>query len=177
MPLLRLLALAAALLAFPAAARDIPNIRLAPGESVTVRFDDGGRVGEPSRERAKWTRYDVLAARELAGMTPPQDAMPEGIPLRELDGVKPEPIPADEVRVRFMSIGDKHALLVVENGQGRGLRYRARMTAGGVTKPTDVCIVLPRRPSYEHWPYRIERIELSDFEFIPWNADRLPTCD
>jgi hypothetical protein len=177
MPSTRIAALAAALLATPVAAQHIPNIRLAPGEAVTVRFDDGGRIGEPTRSRAKWTRYDVLAARELAGMTPPQEAMPEGLPLGELDGVKPGPIPADEVRVRFMSIGDRNSLLVVENGQGQGLRYRARMTVRGETKPTDVCIVLPRRPSYEHWPYRIERLELSDFEFIPWNADRLPNCE
>lgn len=177
MPSLRLAILAAALLAFPVAAKDIPAISIAPGEAVTVRFDDGGRIGEPSRARAKWTRYDVLAARELAGMTPPQEAMPEGIPMGELDGVKPDPIPGDEVRVRFISIGDQHAMLVVENGQGRGLRYRARMTVRGETKPTDVCIVLPRRPSYEHWPYRIERIQLFDFEFIPWNPARLPTCE
>lgn len=177
MPSLRLAALAAALLASPLQAEDIPRIRLAPGESVTVRFDDGGRIGEPSRARAKWTGYDVLAARELAGMTPPKEAMPEGIAMGELDGLSPDPIPADEVRVRFMSIDDKHALLVVENGQARGLRYRARMTVDGETKPTDVCIVLPRRPSYEYWRYRIERVELSDFEFVPWPADRLPTCE
>ena len=177
MPSLRLAAVVAALLAFPAEAGDIPEIRLVPGEAVTVRFDDGGRIGKPSRSRAEWTRYDLLAARVLAGMTPPAEAMPEGISLGELDGVKPGPIPGDEVRMRFLSIGGQHALLVVENGQGRGLRYRARMTVDGETKPTDVCIVLPRRPSYEHWPFRIERLQLSDFEFVPWHSERLPTCE
>lgn len=177
MPWLRLVALAAALFAFPASAKDIPNFHLTPGEAVTMRFDDGGRIGKPVRSRAEWTRYDVFAARELVGMTPPELPMPEGLPLAELDGVRPGPIPADEVRVRLMSIDDRHALLVVENGQGRGLRYRARMTVDGQPKPTDVCIVLPRRPSYEHWPHRVERVELFDLEFIPWIEDRIPTCE
>jgi hypothetical protein len=172
-----LAALAALLTALPAEAGDIPSIRLVPGEAATVRFDDGGSIGEPVRSRAEWGRYDVLAARELAGMTPPDAPMPEGLPLSELDGVAPDPIPADEVRLRFLSIGDRHALLVVENGQGRGLRYRARMTTERGTKPTDVCIVLPRRPSYEHWPFPIERLELYDFEFIPWVEGRTPTCE
>jgi hypothetical protein len=174
---LRVVAAAIAVVAFPAAANEIPTVRLAPGEAVTVRFDDGGRIGEPVRARAEWSRFDVYAARELTGMTPPESPVSEGLPMTAPDDVKPNPIPADEVRMRLMSIDDRHTLLVVENGQGRGLRYRARMTVDGKTKPTDVCIVLPRLPSYEHWPHRIERLELFDFEFVPWRPGRTPTCE
>lgn len=174
---IRLVLAAVALAAAPARAGDIATIRLAPGEAATVRFDDGGPIGEPVRSRAEWTRFDVYAARTLSGMTPPDTPMREGIPMRGSDGVAPDPIPADEVRLRFMAIADKHALLVVENGQGRALRYRARMTVGGRTKPTDVCIVLPRLPSYEHWPHPIERLELFDFEFVAWEPGRNPTCE
>jgi hypothetical protein len=34
------------------------------------------------------------------------------------------------------------ALLVIENGYGDGLRYRAVMRRGDRTAPTDVCLVM-----------------------------------
>jgi hypothetical protein len=160
-----------------AAAQDLPNISLAPGEAVTVRFDDGGRVGAPERGSARWSRYDLLAARHLAGITPPDAPMREGIPVNAPDGTLPDPIPPNEVRVRFLSIAGQHSLLVVENGQGRALVYHARMTVRGRTGHTDVCIVLPRLPSYEHWAFPIERLDLSDFRFVPWISGRAPTCE
>ena len=89
----------------------------------------------------------------------------------------PDPIPPGEVRLRFLSIDGRQALLVVENGHGRALRYRARMTVDGRTQHTDVCVVLPRLPSYEHWPHPIQRLELTAFEFIPWAPGRNPTCE
>jgi len=164
------------LAAAPVAAQDIPAVSLAPGEAVTVRFDDGGRVGDPERHPAGWSRFDLVAARQLAGMTPPDAPVPEGVPLGDVDGMTPDPIPPNEVRVRFLSIAGRHALLVVENGQGRALAYRARMMVRGQARPTDVCIVLPHLPSYEHWPHAIERLDLTDFRFIPWAPGRVPTC-
>jgi hypothetical protein len=171
--LLGLIALPAA-----AAAQDIPDISLAPGEAVTVRFDDGGRVGEPQRGRAGWNRFDIAAARQMAGMTPPDEPMREAMPAATpADGSRPDPIPPDEVRMRFLSVSGRHSLLVVENGQGRALAYRARMTVNGQRRHTDVCIVLPRLQSYEHWPHPIERLELSNFRFIAWAPGRNPTCE
>jgi hypothetical protein len=165
------------LAAAPAAAQDIPAMSLAPGEAVTVRFDDGGRVGAPERSRAAWSRFDLVAARQLAGMTPPDAPMTEGMPIASTGEAQPDPIPPNEVRVRALSIAGQHTLLVVENGQGRALAYRARMTVRGQAHPTDVCIVLPHLPSYEHWSFPIERLELSDFRFIPWTPGRAPTCE
>lgn len=168
------------LLALPAvaAAQDIPAMSLAPGEAVTVRFDDGGRVGEPERGPAHWGRFDLVAARHLAGMTPPDAPVPVATPMgTPADGSRPDPIPPNEVRVRFLSIAGQHMLLVVENGQDRALAFRARMTVGGQSRHTDVCIVLPHLPSYEHWPHPIERLELSDFRFVPWISGRAPTCE
>lgn len=171
------LIVAIGLAATPAAAQEIPALGLVPGESVTVRFDDGGRVGEPERGQAQWSRFDLYAASQLAGMTPPTEPMREGIPVDAPDEVVPEPIPAGEVRIRFFSIDGRHSLLVVENGQGSALRYRARMTLNGRAQHTDVCVVLPRLPSYEHWSHPIERLELSHFEFIAWPPGRNPTCE
>ena len=173
---MRSLFLAALLVATPAAAQDIPEISLTPGEAVTVRFDDGGRVGDPERGRAVWSWFDVVAARQLSGQTPPDAPVPVGTPLNSADGTRPDPIPPNEVRLRFHAIAGRHAMLVVENGQGRALSYRARMTVRGQTRHTDVCIVLPHLASYEHWPHPIERIELSDFRFVPWIPGRAPTC-
>jgi hypothetical protein len=166
----------ALLAAWPAAAQDIPAITLSPGQSITIRFDDGGRVGAPERGRAEWTRFDVAAARQLAAITPPEAPVPQAQPVGAPEGTEPDPIPPDEVRMRFFSIAGRHTMLVVENGRNQAIAYRARMIVRGQSRPTDVCIVLPHLPSYEHWPYEIDRIELTDFRFIPWIAGRAPTC-
>ncbi|MGQ0590723.1 MAG: hypothetical protein ACT4N8_14555 [Sphingosinicella sp.] len=164
------------LVAVPASAQTIPPISLVPGEAVTVRIDDGGRAGAPERGRAEWSRFDAYAARQLAGLPTPDAPVPEGMPIDAPENLRPDPIPEGEVRVRLLTIADRHALLVVENGQGRAMAYRARMTVNGQTRHTDVCVVLPGLPSYEHWPHLIERLELSDFRFIPWPPGRRPTC-
>jgi hypothetical protein len=158
-------------------AQAIPPISLAPGDAVVVRIDEGGVAAAPERNEARWTRFDLVAARQLAGMTPPKTPMDHDIPIMGTAEARPDPIPNNEVRFRFLTIADRHALLVVENGQDRALAYRARMTVRGETRPTDVCVVLPGLPSYEHWPHTIERIELSDFRFVPWPPGRSATCE
>ena len=164
-------------LAAPADAQTIPAIGLVPGEAVIVRIDDGGRASAPERGRAEWSRFDVYAAQHLSRLPVPDAPVPEGTPITAPETLSPDPIPESEVRFRLMTIAGRHALLVVENGQRRALAYRARMTVNGRTRHTDVCVVLPGLPSYEHWPHVIERLELSDFRFIPWLPGRRPTCE
>lgn len=169
-----------ALLVLPtaAAAQEIPTLTLTPGEAVTVRFDDGGQAGEPGRGPAEWSRFDRFAAQQLAGMTPPEEPLREGIPVTTApEEPSPDPIPPSEVRFRFLALAGRHTILAVENGRERALTYRARITANGETRHTDVCVVLPRLPSYEHWAYAIDRIELSNFRFISWPDGRIPTCE
>ena len=174
---LAVLLLAFLLSATAAAAQDIPTLSLAPGESIILHFDDGGRVGPPERGTATWSAFDLVAARQLAGITPPDTPVPTASMIHGTDQARPEPIPPGVVRVRALSIAGQHTLLVVENGQTGTLAYRARMTVRGRTAPTDVCVVLPHMPSYEHWAFPIERLELSDFRFIPWAPGRAPTCE
>ena len=169
--------LGALFVAMPAAAQDLPNLDLNPGDSVTVHFDDGGRVGQPERGTANWSPLDLAAAHQLSGITPPDAPVNYTIPVDSPDGVKAEVIPGDVVRFRMYSIAGRHSMLVIENGQQRALVYRARITARGRTAPTDVCVVMPARRGYEHWPYVIDRIELSDFRFVPWVEGRAPTCE
>ncbi|HEX8644436.1 MAG TPA: hypothetical protein VF702_11050 [Allosphingosinicella sp.] len=172
----RIASLYAACVAAPVAAQTLPAVTLSPGEAVTMRLDDGGVVGAPERGRAEWSRFDLYAARQLAGMTPPDAPEPESTPITGPEGVSPDPIPPGEVRLRFFAFNG-HGLLVVENGHGGALRYRARMTVNGRARHTDVCVVLPHLPSYEHWPHSVERLELTDFRFIPWVPGRRPTCE
>jgi hypothetical protein len=172
----RIAVFVAAVVATPAYAQDIPALTLTPGQAVTVRFDDGGRVGAPERGRAEWSRFDLYAARQLAGETPPDAPLGESTPINAPEGISPDPIPPGEVRLRFFGFNG-HGLLVVENGRGGALRYRARMTVSGQERHTDVCVVLPHLPSYEHWPHSVERLELTDFEFIAWTPGRNPTCE
>ena len=164
--------------AAPVAAQDIPELALSPGEAVTVRIDGGGRGLAPERGKAEWSDFDVYAARHLAGITPPEAPIPVATPFPSSSAdPSPEPVPAGLVRVRLHSIAGKHTLLVVENGLDRALAYRARMTANGQSRPTDVCVVMPGQPSYEHWPHPIDRIELSAFRHVPWTHGQPPTCE
>jgi len=167
-----------AVAATPAAGQEIPTTSLAPGEAMRVQLDDGGRAGPAERHSAEWTAFDVYAARQLGGMPIPDAPVPEGTAIMTgPGGPRPAPIPPGQVRIRLMSVAGRHTLLVVENGLQRAIAYRARMTREGDTRPTDVCLVMPGFPSYEYWPHLIERIELSDFRYVPWQPGHRPTCE
>ena len=51
------------------------------------------------------------------------------------------------------------------------------MVRGGEDEPTDVCAVLPMLRGYEHWPYPIDRIELTKLTLIPYRQGDNPTCE
>lgn len=162
-------ALTVAATAGPALAQPIT---LAPGEAIVLRIE-GGRAEE--RGPAEWTTRDLAVAQHLSGLTPPKepvgqaspvpDGLPEGMPVRE--GV---------VRLRFLSIADSHSLLIVENGYGRALTYRARMTRNGQSHATDVCLVTPGNRGYEHWPHPIDRLQLNDLALVDWRPGDQQPC-
>lgn len=163
-------------IAAPAAAQETAAVTLAPGESVTVRIDDGGVIGAPERGRAEWTPYDIAAARHLSGIPTPGSAVPYATPLPRGGGIPAEPaVEPGRLQFKFLSIAGRHSLLAIENGYAQALAYRARMTRGDQTRTTDVCIVIPGRHGYEHWPHTIDRLELSDFRFVAWRpGDPVP---
>ena len=72
------------------------------------------------------------------------------------------------MRVRFLSIAGQHSLLVIENGYDRAIAYRAQMIRGNEARPTDVCIVMPHKHGFEHWPFVIDRLEISEMHFVDW---------
>jgi hypothetical protein len=163
---------ASAVIAAPALAQ---AVALAPEEAVTLRLD--GEAAPAERGRAEWTPFDIAIARHMSGLPIPEAPVPFASPLPNGPSI-PEapPIRAGVVRLRFMSIAGQHSLLIVENGYDQALVYRARMTRDGETGPTDVCLVTPRRRGFEHWPHPIERIELTDFRFIPWRPGEPQPC-
>jgi hypothetical protein len=170
--------IAAASVAFsaPAPAQTGTSVALAPGQSATLTVGGKGEAARVVRRgRGEWTPHDLAAARHLVGQPIPDAPVPtaEALP----GGAQVPPVDRGAVNLRLMAIADRHALLIVENGYGEALVYRARMTQSGNTRPTDVCVVLPANRSYEHWPHPIDRIELSDFSLIPWNEGDQPTCE
>jgi hypothetical protein len=150
-------------------------LSLAPGDSIVLHFDEGGRVGPPERAPVQWTPLDVAAARHLSGQPIPDAPVPNAEPLpQDLVPEVPSIVPG-EIRMRFHDIAGRHTMLVIENGYGRALVFRARLTTAGRTAPTDVCLVRPNNRSFEHWPEAIIRIELSQLVQVDWReGDPVP---
>lgn len=176
-----LVALIACLAAAPAAAQSlVTQINLNGGEAAMLRFDEGGAPllvqQGPAGDLAP---FADAAARDLAG-----GAYDYAV------GDRYAPMPADKypeapslepsvVRISFMQAptGDD-TLLIVENGHDRALHYRVRIAvAGAEPQPSDVCLVKPMGRTFEHWPYRIDRIEIYELSTQGWrDGDPIP-CD
>jgi hypothetical protein len=169
-------AAALGLAAGPARAAD--TISLRPGEAVTVVIDDGGRASVEEGGAARpMSDEDKAMVRDLL-VNHPEAFGPRAAIITAGEG-KPVPsVSRGEVHFSFMTFGEGNdRLLIVENGYGRGLRYRAIMHRNGRAEPTDVCIVIPERRSYEHWSYPIERIDLSAIALVPYRDGEVPTCE
>jgi hypothetical protein len=176
---MRFLALAGALaaIATPVVAQDQLPISLAPEEAITLRLDENGAtLAREGAGRAQWTPHDLAVARYMSGLTPPKEPS-QSVPLPDDASVPPaDPVQPGRLRLRFLSIAGQHMMLIIDNGYDRAVAYRARMTRDGDETATDVCLIMPMRHSYEHWPHRIERIALSDFRFVPWNEGDPNPC-
>jgi hypothetical protein len=172
---MRLLAAVLAIAAAaPAAAQ---TVTLAPEEAVTLRMDGKDGLAVATRGRAEWTPFDLAVARNFLRGLYDQGVGPNSVPTALPGMPAPPAIVPGQVRVRFLMIAGRQAELLLENGFDRALVYRASITLAGHTRPTDVCVVLPSNRSSEHWPDAIERIDLSDFELVPWQEGRRPTCE
>lgn len=171
------MALAMAFIAAPAVAQ---TIALGPEEAVTVRMDESGRsaAAVADRRQAAWTEFDLAVARNFVRGEYDAGVGPNSVPTLEGSGLPDSPaIVPNQVRMRFMHIAGRHALLIVENGYDRALVYRAHITLNGETRPTDVCVVLPNGRSSEHWPAPLGRISLSDLRLEEWQEGQPPTCE
>ena len=163
------------LAAGPPALAQEAAVSLAPGDAATIRLASSGDTVSVRRGAARWTAHDLAAARHLSGQPVP-DAPVDTAQMLPGEAMPPAPpVAPGEIRLRFHLIADRHAFLVIENGYDRAIVYRARMTLGDVSRPTDVCLVIPARRGYEHWPHRIDRLDLSGFAFADWReGDPVP---
>ena len=173
------MAVAAALFAL-AAAPAAAQVTVAAGEAVTVRVAEDAKTAPDILERspAQWNALDVESARQLVSLDAAGDPAASGPNMIPVFSDTPAPpIPTGALRFKILSIAGRHTILVIENGLEQGLVYRATLSSGGQEAATDVCLVMPNRRGYEHWPYPIDRIVLSDLRLVAWQEGDPVPCE
>jgi hypothetical protein len=146
------------------------------GVAVTVGADgeaEAGNVhpaalGPHDLEALDQLRIAYKAVEPRSGVLPP-------VMMSATEATMPDVAPG-RIEIVFVVIGEKDSVLVMLNGYDQGLTYRATITARGRTAPTDVCLVIPGRRGYEHWPYAIEKIELTAFSLADWSPEDGVPC-
>lgn len=172
----RALLLAATLIwATPAYAQS-EELAIVSGETVTARLDRDA-VTLIRREPAQLSELDRRFGSEADRGEHDDAGGATGKPIPSgADDPKPVAAAADTLRFTLAATGGGGTLLSVANGYDRALAYRATMWIDGKARPTDVCLVLPKRSGIEHWPHRIDRIVLSDLHFMLWMDGDPVTC-
>jgi hypothetical protein len=166
---------AATLLALTAAAANAQTISLHPGETVTLRFEDGNPKFEPSAPAEPMTKYEVYALwRAETQEVPAGVKIVPPVPIMNGEGPPDPPRPTPSCvrltmrRVPGLKPGTpENTVLFIANGYGSTFAYRAVMHVNGNSAPTDVCGVLPGVPGLEHWAYTIDQLDLSDLHLEP----------
>jgi hypothetical protein len=145
-----------------------------PGFELTMTIDAKGEPFVIGIGRATLTPQDRAALATLATI---DCKTPQCAPLAMKDDgalPKPAPLKPNTVVIAFV-VENGQSGLIIRNGYDMGFVYRARITRDGREGPTDVCLVMPKKRGYEHWPYPISQIELSDLSLRPWKPkDGLP---
>jgi hypothetical protein len=181
-----LLGLLCLLLPVGVAAQPIDTISLSPGETIVLTLSEGRLVVGDRQHAGPLSAYEAGVVQKLQGIELPKDAgVQPAVPIMkgELPGT-PDPLTPNAVRITFREVqGDKrgpagglHAVLTIHNGFAQSVRYRAAMLKGGEVSPTDVCEVIPEIRGVEHWPYRIERLDLSQLRLEPYGGGD-PVCE
>jgi hypothetical protein len=178
----------------PAAASDDGKVKgldgvdllsLAPGTRFVLQIDDAGRMTVAPDGVPQLSNLDQNVAKQIADAYGDPDKLAKSIGANATmfgGGIaKVQPIPHDVIRVSLFELtgrdGKSATLLVFENGYDRALRYKASLSRGDKSAPTDVCTVLPHLRGYEQWPYPVDRIDLTGFTLIPYQAGSGPVCE
>lgn len=172
--------------AAPAFAQDAgrqppPPLSIALGEILSLRVDDtapGGYVVVGRAPLGEFGRSELDAAQQAAGWTSEQAGGVNSMSITAPEGNDFTAIEPGVVRMRFGRIpGHEQVMLVIENGYGDAFAYRAIQHVDGAASATDVCWTLPGRRNFEHWPYIIESIDLSNIHLYPWtDMEARPPC-
>lgn len=168
-----MMAAAAMAVAVPASAQ----VTLESGQGVTVTIDASGKAELGKVHPAALGPHDLEALDQMRiaykVLEPTEGVMP---PVMMSGDVAMPEITPGRVEIAFVVIGEKDSVLVLLNGYDEALTYRARIKVMTRTGPTDVCLVVPGKRGYEHWPYKIDHIELTDFKLEPWQPGDKVTC-
>jgi hypothetical protein len=164
---------------------DVELVGLEPNLRIVLRIDETGAVSFAPDGAADMAAIDRNAlqaigviyddpAKRAEAMGPNSVSLPN-------NGVAAAPLAAGIIRISMFAVTERDGypgtLLVLENGYGQALRYRASMVRGRRSAPTDVCTVPPRLRGYEHWPYHIDRLDLTGFELVPYPEGTAPVCE
>jgi hypothetical protein len=173
------LASLAGLLSANVAAQDSRSVRLQVGEQVVVIFDEAGFASASPGGAARISDEEQAGILKLVMENPsavgPNAAGASG------DDLNVSPVTSGSIRISFItlaSVGEPDdRLLVLENGYDRAFRYRATISQGSRSEPTDVCTVIPMLRGYEHWPFQIDRIELTNLTLVSFAPGQQPVCE
>jgi hypothetical protein len=157
---------------------DVQLVALQPNLRIVLRIGEAGEVSFAPDGATDMSAVDKDTLQDPAKLAEATGANSVVIPSK---GVDAPPLAGDEIRISMFAVtepdGSPGTLLVLENGYDRALRYRANMVRGHSSQPTDVCTVLPRLRGYEHWPYRIDRLDLTGFALVPYRQGSRPVCE
>jgi hypothetical protein len=157
----------------------VDTISLSRGQSVTLHFDEGGGAVLVERGPAPaFTPFEQRVVRDLSGGVYDHAVGGVSAPMTVGDGPAPAPVTPYAVRIKFVATpGGEHTMLMIENGYDGAFTYRAIMTRRGESETTDVCQVQPMLRGFEHWPYRIDNIELRAMHLAPWREGDRVVCE
>jgi hypothetical protein len=157
---------AAMLAAIPAQAQEVT---LEPAQGVTLHVGTDGAVQADATGHAEVLPFDGAFLKQV------EAAYASGQELFTSTAQDAPPIAREALTLRFIVLDGKATMLALENGYDEGLVYRATIEVKGRSQPTDVCLVLPGKRGYEHWPYAITKITLHHFSRVHWSdGDPLP---
>lgn len=151
-------------------------IRIAMDEAVAVQISDTGEAVAGRRGRGELSAAEAVSLRRLwtedgryTGARYGVTAGKDGIPV-------PAPVTPGEVNFTLVQFPQGQSALVVKNGYDRALVYRARLHRGKRRSSATVCLVIPGKRGIEHWPFRIDAIEISEMRLEPWQRGNPVLC-
>lgn len=169
-----IMAAAAFALSTPASAQ----IVLTSGQGVSVSIGGDGAVRPDKVRPAALGPHDFEALDQMRVAYKATKPAGEVLPPVMMSNTE-IPMPAiapGRIEIVFVVIGDKDSVLLILNGYDQGLTYRATITARGRSAPTDVCLVMPGKRGYEHWPYAIDKVELTALTLVDWSPEDGVPC-
>jgi len=153
------------------------------GESLTVQFNGATAIVVERRSAGQLPTFEAWALSQMQKLpTPPGSGVLPPVAMRS-NTIDPLPITPGQVRISFRRVAapgegkGSQALLTIENGYAQAFRYRALMRRGERSAPTDVCDVIPQKPGFEHWPYEIDTLELSELTLVPLDSGQELRCE